>query len=89
MVICLLVSEKKIFEGFLPYMGIAAILFMSPKLLIYTLVPLSYRCFALVLALIGQVVSEEMMFEYYGNIHVYSPGVGPDKPLGPICFQNH
>ena len=24
------------------------------------------------LALIGQAVSEEMMFEYYGNIHVYS-----------------
>ena len=27
------------------------------------------------------------MFEYYGNIHVYSPGVGPDKPLGPIFFS--
>ena len=24
---------------------------------------------------IGQVVSEEKMFEYYGNIHVYCPGV--------------
>ena len=22
------------------------------------------------------------MFEYYGNIHVYCPGVGADEPLG-------
>ena len=22
------------------------------------------------------------MFEYYDNIHVYCPGVGPDEPLG-------
>ena len=37
----------------------------------YKLVPLSYRCFLSNLALIGhQVVSE--IFEYYGNIHVYT-----------------
>ena len=54
------VLEKKIFEGFLPYMGIAAIL-----------------------------VSEEMMFEYYGNIHVYCPWVGAYEPLGSNFFQNH
>ena len=40
------------------------------------------------LALIGQAVSEKM-FEYYGNKHVYCPGVGPYKPLGPTFFQNH
>ena len=33
------VPEKKNFKGFLPYMGIAAILVMSPGLFIYTLVP--------------------------------------------------
>ena len=35
--------------------------------------------------LIGHAVSE--MFEYYGNIHVYCPGVGPYKPLGPTFFR--
>ena len=27
--------------------------------------------------------------EYYGDIHVYCPGVGAYEVLGPICFQNH
>ena len=38
-----------------------------------------------------QTVSEKI-FEYYGNIHVYCPGVGADQPLGSIFFfffQNH
>ena len=39
------------------------------------------------LALIGQAVSE-MIFEQYGSIHVYCPGVGADLPLGSIFFQN-
>ena len=34
--------EKKIFEGFLPYKGMAAILVMLPGFLIYTLPPSSY-----------------------------------------------
>ena len=29
------------------------------------------------------------MFEYYGNVQVYCPGVGADEPLGSIFFQNH
>ena len=33
------------------------------------------------LALIGQVVSEKKIVEYYGHIHVYSPGAGADNPL--------
>ena len=70
-------------------MGMAAILVMCPGLFIYTLVPPSYRCFILNLALIGQAVSEEKMFKYYGDIHVYCPGVGAYAPLGPIFFQNH
>ena len=40
------------------------------------------------LALIGQVVSEEKMFEYYGNIHVYCPGVGAYEPLGPFFSES-
>ena len=41
------------------------------------------------LALIGQAVSEEKTFEYYGNIHVYCHGVGAHEPLGSNFFQNH
>ena len=37
------------------------------------------------MALIGQAVSEKM-FEYYGQIHVYSPGAGADNPLGSKLF---
>ena len=29
------------------------------------------------------------MFEYYGHIHVYSPGAGADNPLGTNCFHKH
>ena len=32
------------------------------------------------LALIGLAVSEKKMFQYYGHIHVYSPGAGADNP---------
>ena len=34
-------------------------------------------------------VSEEKMFQYHGNIHVYSPGAGADNPLGPKYFHKH
>ena len=40
------------------------------------------------LALIGQAVSEKL-FQYYGHIHVYSPGAGADNPLGPKYFHKH
>ena len=33
--------------------------------------------------------SEEKMFEYYGDIHVYCPGVGAHEPLGSNFFKNH
>ena len=39
------------------------------------------------LALIGQAVSEAMMFEYYCNVHVYCPGLGADEPLGSDLFS--
>ena len=29
------------------------------------------------------------MFEYFGHIHVYSPGAGADNPLGPKYFHKH
>ena len=52
----------------------------------YTLVPPSYRCFISNLALIGQVVSEQI-FEYYGDVHVYCPRVGEDQSLGSNFFS--
>ena len=30
---------------------------------------------------------EKKMFEYYGHIHVYSPGAGADNPPGAKCFH--
>ena len=39
------------------------------------------------MALIRQAVSEEKMFEYYANIHVYCPGVGVDEPLESSFFS--
>ena len=41
----------------------------------YTLVSPSYRCFISNLALIGQAVSENKMYEYYGHIDVSCPRV--------------
>ena len=32
-------------------------------------------------------VSEKKMFEYYGHIHVYSPGAGADNPPGAKIFD--
>ena len=29
------------------------------------------------------------MFDYFGHIHVYSPGAGADNPLGPNYFHKH
>ena len=43
------------------------------------------------MALIGQVVSDEKMFEYYGDIHVCCPGVegvGAYEPLGSYFSES-
>ena len=37
----------------------------------------------------GQVVSVEMMFEYYGNIHVKCPREGANEPLDSFLFHNN
>ena len=37
----------------------------------------------------GQAVSEKKIFEFYGHIHVYSPGERADNPLGPKYFHKH
>ena len=60
-----------------------------PGLFMYTLVPPSYGCFISNLTLIAQAVSEKKIFEYYGDIHVYRPGVGVRPAAGVHFFQNH
>ena len=37
--------------------------------------------------LIGQAVSEKKLFQYAGNIHVYSLGAGADNPLESNLFH--
>ena len=55
----------------------------------YTLVrPPSYRRLISNLALIGQMVSEKQIFDYYGDEDEYCPGAGADQPMGSIIFQN-
>ena len=40
------------------------------------------------LASIGQAVLEQM-FQYHGNLHVYSPGAGADNPQGATFFHKY
>ena len=54
------VPEKKIFEGFLPYMGMAAILDMSPASCHQIFISLYLKAFIQSLVQIGKVVSEKM-----------------------------
>ena len=87
-------SVHRIFEGFLPYMGMAAILVMYlDYLYIHWLPPPIDASRVLIFIHIKfgfdwQVVSDKT-FEYYGDIHVYCPGVIAYEPLGSFFFQNH
>ena len=54
-------SGKENFEGFLPYMGVAAILVMLPRCHEQTFVPPTQGGSTLNLALIGQAVLEKML----------------------------
>ena len=62
-----LVPEKKIFEGFLPYMGMAAILVMWPRCPEQTFVPPTHGGSTWNLALIGPAVLEKKIFENGGR----------------------
>ena len=74
-----LVLEKKIFEGFLPYMGVAAILVMWPRPCEQTFVPPSHWGSIWNLALIGPAVLEKKIFDQRTsgpvNAHL-TPGPG-------------
>ena len=58
------VPEKKIFEGFLPYMGMAAILVMLPASCHQLFISLYLKAFIQNLVQNGTVVSEKMWFEF-------------------------
>ena len=66
------VPEKKIFEGFLPYIGVAAILVMSPASCHQILISLNLKAFIKNLVQIGTVVFEKIRFEF-----LYVHNLGP------------
>ena len=59
-----LVPEKKIFEGFLPYIGVATILVMRPALCHQIFISLYLKAFIQNLVQNGIVVSEKIRFEF-------------------------
>ena len=61
-------SGEESFEGFLPYMGVAAILVMWPRPLEQTFVPPSHWGSIWNLALIGPAVLEKKIFENGGRM---------------------
>ena len=58
------VPEKKIFEGFLPYMGVAAILVMCPASCHQIFISMYLKAFIQSFGQIGTVVSEKIQFEF-------------------------
>ena len=72
MKICPPVLEKKIFEGFLPYMGMAAILVMGPASCQQIFISLYLKAFIQNLVQNGPVVSEKIWFEF-----LYVRNLGP------------
>ena len=74
--ICLPVPQKKIFEGFLPYMGVVAILVMWPASCHQIFISLYLKAFIQNLVQIGTVVSEKIQFEF-----LYVHNLGHDLDL--------
>ena len=66
------VPEKKIFEGFLPYMGVEAILVMLPSTCHQLFISLDLKVFKESFVQISAVVSEKIQFDF-----LYIHGLGP------------
>ena len=79
MEISLLVPEK-IFEGFLPYMGVAAILVMWPASCHQIFISLNLKAFIKNLVQINTVVSEKIWFEFL-YVHDLGPRSSNDLDL--------
>ena len=58
------VPEKKIFKGFLPYVGMVAILVMGQASCRQSFISLYLKAFIKNLVQIGKAVSEKIMFEF-------------------------
>ena len=65
------ILEKKIFEGFLPYMGMAAILVMGPASCHQIFISLYLKASIQNLVQNGQVVSEKIQFEFLYVRHLW------------------
>ena len=72
------VLEKKIFEGFLPYMGMAAILVLGPASCHQIFISLYLKAFIQNLVQNGSVVSEKIRFEF---LYVHDLGPRPSNDL--------
>ena len=70
------VPEKKIFKGFLPYVGMAAILVMGPASCHQIFISLYLKAFIQNLDKIGKVVSAKIRFEF-----LYVHDLGPRNDL--------
>ena len=70
--ICLPVPEKKIFKGFLPYMGMTAIMVKRPASYHQIFISLYLKAFIQSLVQINTVVSEKIRFEF-----LYVHDLGP------------
>ena len=77
------VPEKKIFEGFSSYMGMAAILVMWPASCHQIFISLYLKAFIKNLVQIGKVVSEKIQFEI---LYVHTLGQGQEMTL---TFNTH
>ena len=74
------VPEKKIFEGFLPYMRVVAILVMLPSSCHQIFISLYLKAFIRNLVQIGTVVSEKIRFEFL-YVHNLEPRSRNDLDL--------
>ena len=72
------VLEKKIFEGFLPYMGVAAILVMWPASCHQIFISLYLKAFIQNRIQIGTVVSEKIRFKF---LYVHDLGLRSSNDL--------
>ena len=92
--ISLPVPEKKIFKGFLPYVGMAAILVMGPASCHQIFISLYLKAFIKNFDQIGKVVSEKIWFEFLyvhelGSMTLtFNTHIG-EEPYKQFCFRSN
>ena len=74
------VPEKKIFKGFLPYVGMAAILVMGPPSCHQIFSSMYLKAFIKKLVQVDRVVSEKIRFEFL-YVHDFGPRSRNDLDL--------